>query len=375
MRVAIVADDRRLAEEHAVHARLCVGLVDAGLGVVRLVPETFDVQRSDPRERPLTLIPRIAFEPRVVPWLRGWRRGRMLDALERTTPDLVFTTGVDAWDVALDLGAELERPVLVEIASREEARRVTRHRRDAKEGTLCGCIVRSAPLGEAIRSALGPIAVHVPSGVATAAADRDEGTDGAGRGGPRNIVMLGSGGCARESVACLEGVRQVVTRCTGGPGVMICLELQGRQTQDVWRALRRLELLPYVSTVADVSELRDLVLGCDALIVPERRGVTRSVFLDAMACGMPIAALRDDDVDVFIPDVTARIVEEPDAQAWARTINLLLSSDSGTARLVDSARDHALRHHRSSDSIDALEKVLRSVVQDDVLPFGAASSR
>ncbi|HMN95875.1 MAG TPA: glycosyltransferase [Phycisphaerales bacterium] len=370
LRVAIVADERQLADEHAQHVRTCLGLRGEGAAVIRIVPASFDAHRSDPRERALAALARVDFEPHVPPWLRGWRRARLLAALERTPPDVILVAGAEAWKMAVELGRELECQVVLDVASLDDALRTARRRVDAADGTIAGCIVRSAPLTELVGSRLGPSVAHIPS-AAVAAPRRGCAADPDRR---RFIVVLGAGDDLRSSLPCFEAFRQLAkTQPKDRAAPLAFVELRGARAHELWQSVRSMDLLPRVCTVENASAVSEFIAGCDLLVVPERSGAVRGVLLDAMAAGVPVVALRDERVDSLRAEVTAAMLEESTADGWLERMSALLDDEPEARRLGASAAACMARSHSPERSAAMLHALLRGVVADETIDFAAPS--
>ena len=102
IRIGMIHDAARLRGDQAALNRRAVALLSEGVRLVRLVPESVDHNRSGPGELGLALVPRIDVPTRVLPWLRGARRARLAEELERHEPDLLHATGPGAWPLAVE---------------------------------------------------------------------------------------------------------------------------------------------------------------------------------------------------------------------------------------------------------------------------------
>ena len=131
---------------------------------------------------------------------------------------------------------------------------------------------------------------------------------------------------------------------------------------EIWRDVRRLDLLDIVSLLGTGSQLRSLLIQCDLIILPERYGELRSALLEAMSLELPIVASADAYLDVLIDEQTALLVPEPEPDAWAQPLGRLLSEPETARDLGEGARARIAAGHRSSDQVTALIACLERVV-------------
>ena len=113
----------RLEQEHAMLNRLIVGLVNDGTQVIRIVPST---PNDEPAlyEKPVSLAKRITAPMPVSMLLRKNRKEELIKQLGKTKLQAIVAYGKDAEQVAIDIATHFETPILKEVISMSEAKRV-----------------------------------------------------------------------------------------------------------------------------------------------------------------------------------------------------------------------------------------------------------
>lgn len=392
MRLALIHDVSRLRRERSAITRLCVALVDDGVQLVRLVPSGVDPFHNDRGEQALSLVPRIDYQERATPWQRGARIATLLDDLDRAPPDAIVAMGDGAWGVALSLAEALDCPLVLEVWSLREAERVAALRR-LLESPIAACVAGSAAIAEWLRTRVDPGLVHhVPVGVGMPQADDldafaiqlrkppsrsrrrelPQGTSTTVGGHPEPVAfaVVGDGSDLAAQVAALTAIQRLTVEL---PDLQIALEICGPRGHDLWRAVGRLNLHDRTSTISQGEPLRTLLLGCDALVMPERSGEVRGLALEAMAAGTPVVALRDPMIewlDRMEPERTAIIVDAATPDAWEAALRRSLSKEG--AALIPSAREHVRLHHRASDHAAGLAAICEQAIRGDAIPFAGA---
>jgi hypothetical protein len=362
MHIAIVVDEERLQRERAMLNRLVVGLIDDGATITRVVPDTTMVEEDEESgEVRVALAARIRAPMRVTPWARRDRSRRIAEAFEKTRPDIIHAIGEHAWRLALDLGAELDAAVTLDVWSAAMMKHLLHGRNSAK---VAAYIAPTPPIASALGDRLGHGLVSlVPIGV--------------GKPPPRSpilaeleahvaIAIVGSGCEISAYYALLDGLRPVLSEY---PQAQTFLELRGPHEHEIWRHVQRLELGRQVSAITDASEHRSLITQCDLLLIPERLGETSTLTLDAMVNGLAVVAADDRWMDLLIDGTTAMLVKDADAEDWTLKIRSLLSQPQQAVALGQSARSWVLANHRSSDQANQLLATFERVLSGGSLAF------
>ena len=387
MRLAVFHDHQRLRQGGAALARLAVALLDEGLHLLRLVPDDFDPYRSDIHERSIALVSRASYAAHVPWWLRGARRERLLDLLERDAPDAVYACGGRTWSLAAECAAALECPLVLEVGTSEEIERL--RERGAARSAAGVVLLRTDP-GEDATAAESPLAAataRAAGGVEVAivrpgvAAHRDGG-DGPLAAGPERhpagVAIALVGGCTS-----LERWRPVIDALRGldehAPHWQAVVELRGPAEHAVWRMLRDAGFLPRVATVSDAEALGPLLWRCEVMAVVEPQRGASTPILEAMAARMPLAA----SADPWLPLVDGRtgLVVRPGGtrgaltDAWRQAFETLCVDRPRAIALGAAAATHVATHHQTSRQAASLMGLLRRVAGGETMPFPAAAAR
>ncbi len=344
--------------------RFCVGLMAEGMQLTRIVPESLADDTLDEGEKRIALATRIETPMDVLPWMRRTRAARLAEIMDRNLPNVIYAVGETAWQVAMDLGKCIDRPVLLDLHSIEQVRLVPTPRDDSP---VAGYIVPTRPIAEALQRRVPAELISVVHiGVALPAELHQP------QRCPDQIPVAAIIGNCREKQAyrtLLEGIKLVVPHI---PDLQVLLELRGPLEHDVWRECDRLELLNRISSIADASHYRTLLTGCDLLLMPERTGQVRSIVLEAMAFGLPIVTNAHPALDFLIDGQTAQFVQQLTPHAWASAIQELLLNPDAARKLGLQARKLIATSYRSSDQVTRLMETFERTVSGGALPFAAS---
>ena len=360
MRVAMIVDDERLLQEHAMLNRLSIGLIGEGLKLTRILPEAMPSAAVDEGEQRVALAGKVTVPMRVLPWMRRDRIRRAAEAMGRDVPDVFSVHGERAWRVGLDLSQAMNRPMVVDIWAARQIRRVPRGR---GAPTVAGYLVPTQAMADALRRRVDPgLVCLAPMGVALPAEPRRILAD------PENAIALAIIGRARDLTAyraLLTGIARLVREM---PQLFIFLELSGPGEHEIWRHARDLDLLPHLSAVTEGSRHRSLLTRCDVVVMPERNGELRSLILEAMAYAIPVAAATDPFLDMLVRGETAVLVDQPNAEEWTERLRELLTDRDLARALGAAARERVAADHRSSDQVVRLLRALERVAGGGSLP-------
>ena len=98
MHVAMIIDEQRLAQEHAMLKRLSVGLMGDGFRITRIVPNEIASEHVYLSEQRVALAERLEVQMKVFPWLRSDRIEQISGSMTRHPPDVVFARGNICYD-------------------------------------------------------------------------------------------------------------------------------------------------------------------------------------------------------------------------------------------------------------------------------------
>lgn len=361
MHVAMIIDEERLRQEHTMLNRLAIGLIDQGVRLTRIVPDTIEIEAVWRSEQRVALTSRIEVPMRVLPWMKRARTARIAAQFDRSPPDVIYAVGQGTWPIALDVAKSLDKPVALGIWRPSLIRKGARLQTNPY---VAAYIAPTPPMAEELKRLVDPDLVSlVPLGGAIPqqpSAVLEQARDVIG------VAVIGSGKDVPAYEALLGGLSRVIQNY---PQMQIVLELRGPHHHDIWRIARRMELLGSVSGIEDAAQHRSLLKYCDVMLVPESFGELSSVLLDAMASAVPVIALEDRYLDMLIDGQTALLVHRPDAQDWADRLTNLLSNHEQARQLGLSAREFVHKRHASGTQINQLLSTLEKVVNGSNYAF------
>lgn len=398
MHVAMVIDEERLTHEHGMLRRLCIGLIDTGVKLTRIVPETIASEVAIASEERIALAPRVLIPMKVLPWQRRTRAERIAEAIGATpgrsdVPDVIYAVGRDAWTVALDLAEVLDRPAVINVWSARllnDVRRLAGPRRAAdaeqrrtahsERGLLWKWTHRSSRHVAAFIAASTPIAhalaqrvdAHmvalVPMGTPVPPKPRkvlSRHPDSIG------VAIVGKCEDLRSYAALLEGLSRVIGD-ERYRGIQIAIELRGPKCHEVWRLARQAGLLEFASALDDASQHRSLLTQCDIMLVPERSGELTSLMLEAMAGSMPVIARDDPFLDMIVDGDSGLLVDEDEPQQWSDRIAQLLDQPETARRIGLAGRELVRKTHSSAEQANRLGAALELVAGSGAYRFQQA---
>ncbi len=358
MHVALIIDGERLEHERQSLDRTAAGLESLGMRITAVLREPENGLGAElPRIGPASVV---RARMHVPAWVRPARARRLADRLGAQTPDLLYAIGADGWQLGMDAARVLHRPLMLDVWSAELLRRVPRGRSAA---SVAGFVAPTEPIADALRRKAGADLVSlVPPGVDVPRRPRK----GRAAEGGIAIAIIGSGRDVPAYRAMLGALSSLTREF---PQIQACLELRGPAAHEIWRHARRLDLLSHVSSIADASHHRALLVGCDVLVVPERFGQVRSLILEAMALAMPVVAGDDPFLDMVVPDRTALVVCADDPDEWEAQIRRVLTEDPLAARLGRAARAWVAEHHRPEAHVERLAAALQGALSGGAMPL------
>ena len=366
MHVAMIIDEQRLAQEHAMLKRLSVGLMGDGFRITRIVPNEIASEHVYLSEQRVALAERLEVQMQVFPWLRSDRIEQIAGSMTRHPPDVVFAIGQNAWKLGLDLARHLDCPLLLEVCSPRQARKVPTGKRAE---VISAYVTPTEAMAGVLRQYVDPDLVSVlPYGVAVP--DR-----------PRLILdpkreiitaaIVGGGRDIAAYRALLVGLSGLMGEL---PNLQLFLELRGPCQHEIWRYARKLKLLGSISTLTEASPHRSLLTQCDALLLPERYGELDTLTLEAMGCSMAILASQDPMLEMLEHDQTALLAEEDNPDEWGQLLRRALLHPEPTRKIGMRAREYVLNNNLSSTQVANLADLLERVVTGGSYSFSEASA-
>ena len=337
MTVAMIMSKDRLDQEHAMLNRLVVGLVDDGNQVIRIVPTTPN-DELDEYEKAVSLAKRISTPMPISRLLRNTRREEILLHLDKIEIDSIVAFGKDAEQVAIDIAPEINAPILREVISMRQAKRVRKSSKvwrwlaatPSIESTI------SNRVGED-RVALVPLAAatsHTPTTTTSMNTTKSN----------RCISILDAASNLKATRKILEAVKDI-------EHIHIFLELTGRNQHKVWKQVLQFDMLNRVTCLRDMAALRSLIVQSDLVLLPSRSMPVRTIILEVMLASIPIIATTIDGFDMLIDEETALIVDD----TWSNAINLILQDTHLATRIGESGANLITEQYASSAQIAAFE--------------------
>ena len=364
MHVAMIIDDERLEQEQSMLARLCIGLLAEGMLVTRIVSDRPKPESIGISEQRLALAPRISTTMHVLPWMRRPRTLRVMEQLDRSIPDVLYAVGEGAWGLGIDLGIEIERPVVIDVSSTAQVETAPKpDRAPPVAGYVASSHALARMLGERVEKELVsavPIGVSIPPQPRKCEIDPDR---------PLALGIIGKARDVRAYAVLLEAIALTTQR---GIELEVILELSGPREHEIWKHAERLDIIRCVSAIGEASLYRTLMTRCDALLLPERTGQPRSIMLEAMVLGIPVIALADPAVDMLVNGETADLVGSMRKDDWAGLLARLVDDPEHSRAIGQGARSFISAHHKSSDQVNRLIHVLDRASTGGTMRFQAA---
>lgn len=341
-------------------SRLCVGLIDEGATISRVVPQGIDDDLAGGRSG---LVLGIEYDPKVVFWMRGQQRDEIVRQFEGRIPDLFYASGRRCWSLARALGEAIERPVVLDIWSSDDVRQLRRVRGPRSNEAYCAAT--NALAGELQKRIPAELIATVPAGVSVPDAPTPifvKPEDSLG------IAVLGRARSLPAYRAVIGALRQLADSF---PSLQIFIELSGQREHEIWRLTRQYDLLDRTSMLTAAHQHRALLTRCDLVILPEAAGEVRTSILEIMAAGVPVAAREDPILDYLIADRTAALVPTTSVEAWTAVLRRILGNPEEARALASRARSWITDHHRSSRQAALLYAMLERVVTGGAYPFSS----
>ncbi|MAD19273.1 MAG: hypothetical protein CMJ52_03515 [Planctomycetaceae bacterium] len=350
LRATFILDGARVHHEHAAFARLAVGLAAEGIRTLLALDGDPNLATDD-RDAP---IPTITVPTRLPFWIRERAIDATLDAFNEAGMDqldVVVAAGATGIGFAHRLARRIDRPLVVEVRSRNELRAVPRDP---------GITVVAAT--EAIRRLaarrLGEDrCTHLPVPVPRTLPLPS---------GPRNLgVILGP----VETVASWTAMIDALAGRERLPGGLehVAIELGDRRVDGrIWSHLRQRELLSRVTAFDHADRLRALLADAALVLLPESGQSVRSIERQAMYGGAVPIAVEDADRDDLRPATDAvvlPIAESRQPSAWREAIER--GRDSGLAQASRAAAVDSL----VSRVAPRWARILETIVHGDATPI------
>ena len=110
-------------------------------------------------------------------------------------------------------------------------------------------------------------------------------------------------------------------------------------------------MLERVTCLRNVGELRSLISQTSLIILPSRKMPVRTVFLEAMRCGVPIVSPEIKGFDMLVDEETALIVDGD----WNEPIHRIIQNPDIGLRIGAAGSELVATHYGSATQIEAFE--------------------
>ena len=367
MHAALLANSAWLDDELTMFQQLTVGLVDEQVRLTRVLPAGVAGAASGGElgmgESSL-LGKRMTWNESRFAAANHRRLVKLCDALDAGEVDLLHALHGDLWQPAMVIGDQLDLPVVFTANSSDDLRQATKMVRQINP-TRCLFVATTEPIAAELRERtqnLVRIETVVPG---VHVGDPALHPDVTGGDVPPCVAVCGDGEMDDAYQVFLEGMRLVVD---DQPEMQFFFDGQLTDQRHLWRAVKKLDLLGNASFVPRRRGHRELLLMADAVVHPQTLGRARGVTLLAMAHAVPVLAAADELLDYLVPDQTAWVVDEPDAEAWAELLLRRVRDPAAAADLGMRSRAWVHEERLASDQIARVLSLYRGLVGEP-LPF------
>ena len=364
MRVVILADQRFASREHAMLARLQVGLTDESVRVVQALPAGVDAPSEG------MFIETVSYEEAGLPLSLRWRAAATASKLteptkngEQEPPRIVHAFGGTVWGFGLALAEKLDAALVLETWRSGLARAVQRIVAHAKGRVPILALCPDRGLAAQLREQAPGVSIqYSPWGVYANEPEQEVLKPGR----PWAFMVAGTGIDREAFGAAFEAIADVVR---SRPDALVFVDAVAARRTDLWRLAARLGVRERLSLVDEMDANRDLALRGDVLILPEARGEQRTLVLEAMGRGMPIVAAADPANSTLIDRRSALLVPSSDRASWGRQLEALLTDTGLQTNLTATARAYIAEEHRPSRQVNCVIDAYEAAVGKAPIPF------
>jgi hypothetical protein len=374
MRVVHISGRGFAKRESELLRRLEVGLIDEGVGVLRVRP------RGLLGENTAGLGARVAYNTSRIPRLGPSLPARTLKEIDRqlagstaNSIDVIHAWGSTCWHTALHLAKLTGADLVVSLHDRTALHRAkwlesrAKHLALPKPLAIAPDQAHAQALvghGSNISVRVVPWGVHLHAGQDTrAAADAEH---------VPSICVVGSGSSPREIDALLDGLSRVASKHNDAL-VFFESALVTRHGRH-WKRIRELGFETTPTLIENLESHRKTVLEADILVAPDSSGEYRSIVLEAMGSRMSVVVRRDPLVDLYKDDHGIIVVTDPLAAAWEAALCDGLNPDNRRARAT-TARRYIEQHHLAFQQVRGLIESYESLRADDPILLHQSSAR
>ncbi|MEL7087477.1 MAG: hypothetical protein AAGL98_03400, partial [Planctomycetota bacterium] len=259
MHAALLANSAWLDDELSMFQQLAVGLVDEQVRLTRVLPRSIHGTELGIGESSL-IGKRIAWAESRYAAINHRRLVKLCHELDADGVDLVHALAGDLWPPAMVIGDQLDLPVVFTANSADDLRQAGRMVKQLNP-TRCVFAATTEPLAEELRQQtqnLVRVETIVP-GVHVGEPALHSRTAGGDQ--PPCIAVCGVGEMDDAYRVLLEGMRKVVQ---DQPEVQFFFDGQLTDSHQLWRAVKKMDLLGNTSFVTRRRGHREMLLMADA---------------------------------------------------------------------------------------------------------------
>lgn len=361
MHVALLTDTAYLDEELSSLRQLVIGLIDEQVHAAQIVPSNLAMDELN------VFGDQLYYPPSRLPMLNRWHINRLSAKLDDLGVDLLHALDGRLWIAAARLAAHIDRPAVFTAASCEDIARVDKLLRIA-DLQRTGILATTQPLEQALQKKIDGRALFafVPPGVHPTEPTPTRRPDQ-----PLSAVVVGNGAMDRHYQILLQAMVDIVR---DHPQAQFFFDGQGADQHQLWRAAEKLHLLSNLSLIPRRLGHREILLRADVLLQPQPLNRSRSLTLQAMACGLPIIAQNDPWLDYLIEDHTARVLDEPSPASWTHAITTLIDDPGAAQQLGQRARLWVSENRRAAAQIAGHLNMYRQLTGESI-PFPGRTHR
>lgn len=361
MHTALLTNAAWLDDELTTFQQLTVGLIDEQVKLTRIMPA--DVGGKSLGLGDSSLFGRkLTWKESKFSAVNHRRLVKLCDTIDHEGVELLHALHGDLWQPAAVIGDQLDLPVVFNVSSSDDVRQAVKLVKQLNPTRSVFCAT-TEPLAVELRDRtqnLVRIETVVP-GVHAGDPHLNTRTPGEAP----CIAVCGDGVMDDEYQQLLEGIALLIA---DRPEVQFFFDGQRTDQHQIWKAAQRLNLLGNLSFVPRRLGHREMLLMADAIVHPQTLERSRSVTLLAMAHAMPVLAAADEMLDYLIPEHTAWVLDEPDAEAWADLLMRVVRHPDDAADLGMRARAWVHDERLASDQIERMLSLYRGTAGSP-LPF------
>lgn len=129
--------------------------------------------------------------------------------------------------------------------------------------------------------------------------------------------------------------------------------------------IQRMGLESYVTLTGFVSNVMEWMQSFDVfgyLLQPKHYGTTENVLLEAMACGVPVIARRQNVEQVIVPREAGYLIETPDE--YVQALYRLYTQPALRERMGKQARQHTIKQYNTVDNLEVFHNACQKAIQN-----------